>query len=223
MTDVQSARNTGMSPPAGSSDLSDMTHASLDQLEAYYDRWSATYEEELLGMGYDAPQLAAEALHKLGIDGAQPVLDAGCGTGLTGLHLKERGFTTVTGVDYSTVSLEKAREKGCYSDLKRLNLNERLDFPDDHFAAAQCIGTLTYVKNVPGLMREFQRVVRPGGVVSFTHRVDLYDDAFENALKAIADDGLWSAVYHSKPQPYIPDHPDFGDDKAIIYDIFRVN
>lgn len=223
MADANVGKTTD-SPPTGTvSDLGDMTHADLEQLEAYYDQWSASYEEDLLGMGYNAPKVAAEALDKQGIDHAQPVLDAGCGTGLTGLHLRERGFAAITGADYSSVSLEKARQKGCYSELKRLNLDEPLDFATDQFAAAQCIGTLTYVKNMAGLMREFHRVVRPGGIVSFTHRLDLYDDGFAAILKTMVDDGLWTVVHHSEPRPYIPDHKDFGDEQAIIYDMFRVN
>lgn len=223
MTNANTREATEGTRAVDATHLDGMTHADLGALEKYYDIWCATYEEELLGMGYDAPQKAAEALAGQGLDPALPVLDAGCGTGLTGLHLKERGFTAVTGADYSTGSLAKAREKGCYSDLKRLNLNEPLDFPDDHFVAAQCIGTLTYVKNMPGLMREFQRVVRPGGIVSLSHRLDLYDKAFEAALKAVTDAGRWTVIHHSEPHPYIPGHEDFGDDKAIIFDMFRVN
>ncbi|GEO80751.1 methyltransferase type 11 [Pararhodospirillum oryzae] len=200
-----------------------MTHADLPQLEAYYDRWSATYEDDLLSKGYDAPVRAAEILDQHGVDRARPVLDAGCGTGLTGLHLKKRGFSAVIGADYSTASLDKAREKGCYADLKRLDMNQTLGFPDNHFAAAQCIGALTYVKNMAGLMREFQRVVCPGGIVSFTHRLDLYTESFKTLLKKIEDEGLWTSIHRSEPQPYIPGHQDFGDDKAIIYDVFRVN
>jgi len=199
-----------------------MTDATLEQLENYYDHWSSSYEEDLLGMGYDAPQRAAEALHKQGLDIRQPVLDAGCGTGLTGLHLSKLGFSDITGIDYSGASLDKARQKGCYSDLQRMDMNDPLAFPDNHFAAAQCIGTLTYVKNMTGLMREFQRVVRPGGIVSLTHRLDLYDETFKSVLKGLVDDGLWTHIHHSDPQPYIPGHKDFGDTKTIIYDMFRV-
>ena len=223
MTDAKTGRTTDSTTPGTVSDLDAMTHASLDQLEAYYDKWSESYEEDLLGMGYDAPQRAAAAMNERGIDHAQPVLDAGCGTGLTGLHLRKIGFEHITGVDYSTVSLEKARRKGCYAELKRLNLNEPLDFADDWFAAAQCVGTLTYVDNIPGLMREFCRVVRPGGIVSFTHRLDLYDDGFRSALREIEEVGTWASIHHSEPRAYIPDHDDFGDDKAIIYDMYRVN
>jgi len=223
MTDANSVKTTDSGVRGDSTVLSDMTHADLGKLEAYYDKWSASYEDDLLSKGYNAPEMAAEALHRHDLDRALPVLDAGCGTGLTGLHLKKRGFGEVVGVDYSMASLEKAREKECYSDLRRMNLNEPMEFPDDHFVAAQCIGALTYMKNMDMLMREFRRVVRPGGIVSFTHRVDLYDDGFRAILSTMEDEGLWTGIHRSEPMPYIPGHNDFGDDKAIIYDMFRVN
>lgn len=41
----------------------------------------------------------------------------GCGTGLVGQYLKEKGFFNVTGVDASKGMLEKAHEKRVYIDL----------------------------------------------------------------------------------------------------------
>ncbi|EXJ16074.1 class I SAM-dependent DNA methyltransferase [Imhoffiella purpurea] len=200
-----------------------VTSAKLEELEQYYDSWSATYEQDLTSMGYDAPQVAAKAIENHGIDPSQPILDAGCGVGLTGLHLGERGYRSIVGLDYSGKSLERSGERGCYSELKRADLNDPLEFPDDHFGAAQCIGTLTYVENMAGLMREFHRVVKPGGIVQLSHRVDLYDDGYRKALSDLTEKGLWTHVHHSDPHPYIPGHQDFGDDQAIIFDIFRVN
>ncbi|RNE94570.1 class I SAM-dependent methyltransferase [Marichromatium sp. AB32] len=204
------------------SKLIGVTAAKLDELEQYYDSWSETYEDDLTSMGYEAPRLAAEAIKSHQIDPAQPILDAGCGVGLTGLHLGKLGYTAITGVDYSPKSLEKAEARNCYAELARVDLNKPLDFAENHFAAAQCIGTLTYIDNMAGLMREFHRVVKPGGIVQLSHRVDLYDDAYRQALGALTDQGHWTHVHHSEPQPYIPGHQDFSDDQAIIFDIFRV-
>lgn len=202
--------------------LGAMTHAGLDELQQYYDRWSSSYENDLLSMGYDAPERAAAALREQGIDPGVPILDAGCGTGLTGKALQAQGFERVTGLDISGESLAKAKAKGCYERLVQCNLNEPLALDDDAFGAAQCIGTLTYVDNIEGLMRELCRVVRPTGVVQFTHRQDLYDDAFSAALARLVGEGVWSLLSHSTPQPYIPQHADFDSAKDIYYDMYRV-
>jgi predicted TPR repeat methyltransferase len=46
----------------------------------------------------------------------------GCGTGLVGKYLKERGFQTIVGVDASKGMLEKALVKGSYTELEELFL-----------------------------------------------------------------------------------------------------
>ena len=53
----------------------------------------------------------------------------GCGTGLVGQYLKERGFKTIVGVDASKGMLEKAHKKGSYSDLEELFLGLPDTFP----------------------------------------------------------------------------------------------
>jgi len=42
------------------------------------------------------------------------VLDLGCGTGLVGQHLNERGFGNISGVDVSGNMLEEAAAKNVY-------------------------------------------------------------------------------------------------------------
>jgi predicted TPR repeat methyltransferase len=46
----------------------------------------------------------------------------GCGTGLVGLYLKERGFAHVVGVDASAGMIEKAKTKESYEELHELFL-----------------------------------------------------------------------------------------------------
>jgi predicted TPR repeat methyltransferase len=201
----------------------DLYKYNTEELSDYYDRWSESYDNDLEKFGYVAPRIAAELLSKQEIDRAMPVLDAGCGTGLTGLQLQRCGFDRITGVDISPASLEKARQKGCYRDLKQQNLNEPLDFAADQFAAAQCVGTLTHVENIAELMREFCRVVRPQGVVLFTQRTDLHDDRFKSVIDDVSAAGLWTRILRTGPGAYLPGHEDFSDEKKVIYEMYRVN
>ena len=56
----------------------------------------------------------------------------GCGTGLVGVYLKEKGFTNVVGVDASSGMLEKAKDKDAYSELEELFLGLPDTFPKKH-------------------------------------------------------------------------------------------
>ncbi|MEQ8393496.1 MAG: class I SAM-dependent methyltransferase [Thalassospira sp.] len=203
-------------------DLTRMSDASPEDLAAYYDKWAGSYDTDLPKMGYDAPMRAAAIMQGQGVALDAPILDAGCGTGLTGLALADLGYRDITGIDISLESLQAAEAKGVYRHLKKRDMNKPLAFGDNGFGAVQCIGTLTYVREVRKLFAEFCRVVKRGGIISFTQRADLYDGAFAKAIQATVRAGLWEQVSHSDPMPYLPNHQDFGDQKHVFYDVYRV-
>ena len=48
----------------------------------------------------------------------------GCGTGLGGMYLKERGFAEIVGIDASKGMLEEARMKESYKELDSVFLGQ---------------------------------------------------------------------------------------------------
>ncbi|WP_033069894.1 class I SAM-dependent DNA methyltransferase [Thalassospira australica] len=222
MTGASNGNSSKADISATATDLTSMTNADANTLADYYDKWAQSYDADLPKMGYDAPKRAAEIMREQGVAFDAPILDAGCGTGLTGLELAKAGYTDITGIDLSLESLQTAEDKEVYRHLKKRDMNKTLAFGDNGFAAVQCIGTLTYVRETRQLFSEFCRVVKPGGIVCFTQRTDLYDDAFIKAIQATTRAKKWDLISHSDPMPYLPNHEDFGDRKHIFYDVFRV-
>jgi predicted TPR repeat methyltransferase len=53
----------------------------------------------------------------------------GCGTGLVGHYLVERGFKNIVGVDASAGMIEKAKAKNSYTELHELFLGQPDTFP----------------------------------------------------------------------------------------------
>ncbi|MEW9920760.1 class I SAM-dependent methyltransferase [Marimonas sp. MJW-29] len=94
----------------------DKVYAARNEAEtrAIYDAWAASYEKEVAENGYVTPERCARALAGVTKDMSAPILDFGCGTGLSGLALKLSGFTTIDGVDLSTEMLAEAEKKGVY-------------------------------------------------------------------------------------------------------------
>ena len=45
----------------------------------------------------------------------------GCGTGLVGLYLAEKGFSKIDGIDASPGMLDMARDKDVYDNLEELH------------------------------------------------------------------------------------------------------
>jgi SAM-dependent methyltransferase len=97
------------------------------------------------------------------------VLEYGCGRAAVGGRLARRGVT-VTGIDLSPASVERARNRigpKQRGRLRFLEMNaEALDFPDDSFDVVCGSGILHHL-DVERAYREVARVLRPDGYALF--------------------------------------------------------
>lgn len=165
--------------------LSNMSNNS-DDVAKYYDNWASDYNETLADWRYEAPKQVASMLSaKLSLKSA--ILDAGCGTGLGGKAFLSAGFTTIDGIDVSHRSLEIAGMTNAYRTLHKMDLQQLpLLIPDGHYDGLACVGVLTYLTDSVGTLREFNRVIRSGGVVVVTQRSDLFvEREFRNVLEGL--------------------------------------
>jgi predicted TPR repeat methyltransferase len=187
-----------------------------------YDGWAAEYEETLAQWDYRAPVQAAALLRAAVPDGAA-LLDVGCGTGLTGAALRATGFTgPLDGIDLSPASLKEAEKHGVYRRLTAMDLQSLpLPLTEDVYQAVICVGVLTYIPDGEGVLREFARLVAPGGQILITQREDLYRERGYAALfDALAD--VVGDVAITGPLPYLPDNPDFGTAIGVVYAMMTV-
>lgn len=197
--------------------LRDISRNSEDVAQ-YYDDWADDYDETLARWRYQAPEQVAERMRAaLGRDAI--VLDAGCGTGLSGRALAAAGFGTIDGMDVSRRSLEIAERLGVYRTLRHVDMQE-LPLPcnDDVYDGLACAGVLTYIPDSDAILREFARVVRPGGCMVLTQRSDLMVERdFPTTLKTLEDEGLIRAPDVSEPMPYLPENEEFSDEVCVHY------
>ncbi len=98
-----------------------------DETRQIYDDWAASYEAEVAKNGYVTPGRCAEALAKFTEDMDAPLLDFGCGTGLSGLALKLAGFKTIDGVDLSAEMLAQAADKGIYRNTTQVSGSDEME------------------------------------------------------------------------------------------------
>lgn len=144
----------------------------LKRVVAHHDWWSE---------GYDSEYFERFALyHGVTLDNIRRflprergalILDAGGGTGIWSIELAKMGYHVVL-TDISRGMLKKAEEK-----VRELTLKDRVEmmvsdicdmpeFTDDHFDLVLCEGdALSYCGNHDNAVKEFARVVKPGGVV----------------------------------------------------------
>ena len=197
--------------------------ADSEDVAKYYDDWSGDYDETLTGWRYDAPEQVA-AMLRAALPPDSVILDAGCGTGVSGRALRSAGFKTVDGVDISSESLKVSEASGAYRSLRLVNMQRfPLPIPDNQYDGLACVGVLTYLTDSKGVLKEFTRIVRPGGVVVFTQRSDLFIERnFESMLKGLLAEGAIKDLNISEPCPYLPDNEEFGDRILVHYITYRV-
>ena len=163
---------------------------------------------------FDQHILTIEALDHLA---TARILDAGCGTGLVGVELRRLGATNLIGGDFSPASVEIARQRGVYDEALHLDLNAPLEFPADSFDAIVSVGVFSYLTDSRSTIVELLRVTAPGGCVVFTQRSDLWTERDFDALIAGLVDERRCTASISDVAPYLPGHPEFGDDIGIRY------
>ena len=146
-----------------------------DKIAEHYDELSSHYEEIYLRAGWHDPLKCAELAKQCIGDAAEAaeVLDMGCGTGLVGQYLVERGFKKVVGVDASAGMLEKARVKGSYTELQELFLGRPATFPENlhnRFDAITASGILAEGHLDNQVFDEMLMALKTGGYAIFATR-----------------------------------------------------
>src|SRR5690606_23615540 len=116
--------------------------------------------------------------------GSGPLLDAGCGTGLSGPYLAAHGYDRIAALDFSEAMLQLAGSRGVYDDLRRATLGEVLPWDDDHFAAFFSTGVFTEGHAPASSLGELCRITRPGGHAIFTVRDTILHTAGFAAIMA---------------------------------------
>ena len=181
-----------------------LTAATTNELMQVYDGWADRYDRELLeDWGYTSPQKAVHLLLEAMASNDLAVLDAGCGTGLVGVLLKEAGISSLTGIDYSPGMLAEAERKGVYDTLHTIDMNNPLTLPSDSFDAVTCIGTFTSTHVKPQAVTELARVTRSGGVLVFTVRDDYWQSTnFVDLVAELHISGV-ARIEQIRLEPYI--------------------
>ncbi|MES0045443.1 class I SAM-dependent methyltransferase [Mesorhizobium sp. M0091] len=165
--------------------------------KAYAD-WAATYDSETASLGYLLPFLiTAWVAHHVKV-GEGPLLDAGCGTGLSGPSLKALGYHDIAGLDLSDDMLKIAGSRNAYGDLKQAMLGGPLPWPDGHFRAFFSTGVFTISHAPASGLHELVRITRKGGHAIFTVRDQVFDSGgFQAVFDGLERAGKWRPAEQS--------------------------
>ncbi|MFW2336116.1 class I SAM-dependent DNA methyltransferase [Ilumatobacter sp.] len=193
-------------------------------VERDYDTFAekGAYDETFDVWGYVGPETAA-AILKNYVSMQSRILDAACGSGLTGTALRNLGYAHIEGIDISAQLLALAEQTGAYERVARVDMQSfPLPFDDGEFDAVNFIGALTYFETTE-ILRELCRIVRSGGHVVFSQRDDIMlDQDYGEQLRELERDGCWKRVFGTEPMPYLPEHPEYGAAIKVQYFVYEV-
>jgi phosphatidylethanolamine/phosphatidyl-N-methylethanolamine N-methyltransferase len=153
-------------PDAATRALS-VTVVENDFVEGVYDKLAKVYD---FTFGPTLHPGRLQAIQRMDIQATERVLEVGVGTGINlSLYPKD---CAVTGIDFSSSMLEKARERAARKDAPRsirlLQMDAAdLKFADDTFDIVYAPYLISVVPDPIKVAQEMRRVCRPGGRIIF--------------------------------------------------------
>jgi predicted TPR repeat methyltransferase len=180
----------------------DLVYSASTQAELHdaYSLWANEYDRETAELGYGLPFLIGAWVARYVPRGDGPILDAGCGTGLSGPYLKALGYDHIEGLDMSAEMLRLARGRNVYRALKQADLGGQLPWADGHFAAFLSTGVFTEGHAPASSLDELVRITQRGGHAIFTVRDTVLETGgFRAMFDRLEKARRWRPIEESPP------------------------
>ena len=161
-----------------------------------YKDWAESYDKEVKEQGYASPARTAAAMAANVADLSAPLLDIGCGTGLSAEALKEAGFTTIDGTDFSEEMLAAAGTKGFYRKLTKGDFNDPIPAKPGDYANITAIGVFSPGHGPAGMIDTVMGLLGPGGCFGFSlNDHALEDPSYEETIARVQREGIADLVF----------------------------
>lgn len=172
------------------------------------DRWYGVATQQMLDLARIQP--------------GQHILDVAAGAGEPAVSAAERvgpgGYVLATDISEGIIelALQVAREKGLKQVETRAMDGEKLDLPDASFDAVLCRLGLMYMPHPVNALREWRRVLRPGGRVA----VAVFSTPDRNSWGALPASIIRRRAQLPPPVPGQPGPFSLGG-AGVLEDVFR--
>jgi predicted TPR repeat methyltransferase len=178
--------------------LSKMQRAAF---HALYNDFPSAYNTFVKTFGYCAPEVVVRSLAQfLPEQDHLKVLDAGCGTGLTGQALCQyRNNVTLHGFDCARDMVKRAERTALYERLIIADATKPLPIDTNTYDAAMASGLYTLGHVGPEALMPVIDSIKPGGLFA----LNIFEPAwvklnFEQHFDQLQRDGVITIIYHEK-------------------------
>lgn len=189
------------------------TERPVDETRAVYAGWADQYDADLAGRGYHTPRRLAGMLARHLPKDPRPVLDFGCGTGLSGLALRSAGIAPLHGTDITPEMLAQAEPKRIYDML--WHSAPGATFEPGTYRAIAAIGVISLGAAPPEAMDPLIEALLPGDLLamSFNDKT-LEHGTYDAHLQTQLDAGR-VAILDREHGPHLDD-VSMGSDVIIL-------
>lgn len=171
--------------------------ADSADLRPFYAQWAQSYDQEVGENGYVTPLRIAEALARHVKDLSIPILDYGCGTGVSGQAFQEVGFLTIDGVDISAEMLEVAAQKKIYRHLEVFAPETGPNVKLGAYQIIAAVGVIGGGAAPLAILDKMMALLAPKGLLVFSFNDHtLEDPAYDGLVEDYVNQG--QAVLHLK-------------------------
>jgi ubiquinone/menaquinone biosynthesis C-methylase UbiE len=169
-------RQPGEEPASDQPSLRDFYH---QQYGAFAEDVYRTVRQDIFGedfgqSNWQTVEEYGQVLTWLDVDPTARVLDVACGSGGSALRLARLTGCQVVGIDLQAAGIATARAAAAQAGLsaqatfEQHDATQPLPFPDAAFDAVVCIDAINHLPDRPAVLREWWRVLKPGGRLVFT-------------------------------------------------------
>jgi ubiquinone/menaquinone biosynthesis C-methylase UbiE len=136
-----------------------------------------TYGEDIGQFGWVTAEEFRRFFQWLDLGPGSRVLDVACGSGGPALFMARTTGCHVTGVDINENGIKTANQMAqaqgmsVQAEFQKGDAAQPLPFGDASFDAITCIDAINHIYNRLDVLREWYRVLRPGGRILFTDAV----------------------------------------------------
>lgn len=177
---------------------------TAQETRSHYQKWAASYNEEVGEHGYATPARVAEALWATLPEPQTPILDFGCGTGLSGVALHAAGFRVIDGLDPTPKMLEGAAATGVYRTLSGFDITDPDPLTPESYKVMTAIGVIGAGAAPPKTFDLLMDALPKGGYLGFSfNNHTLADPAYTVRLKEWLDVGAARLLFREHG-PHLP-------------------